>query len=167
MNAVGEIAIRVFRACAEMGIRTVSVYSVQDRQQMHRLKSDESYLIGRSLPPVAAYLNYQDIIRVARVRYSVWPLTHRADMHNFLKPKGHSAKHQSCWEWASLWEQDTQVLRRESGEGMPPYQPTRVFWEHCKLPQLGLWQKSRQKTNFRNFFGCQQATDNNDSTVFD
>jgi len=64
----GEIAIRVFRACAEMGIRTVSIYSEQDRQQMHRLKSDESYLIGRSLPPVAAYLNYHDIIRVALVR---------------------------------------------------------------------------------------------------
>jgi len=50
-----------------MGIRTVSVYSEQDRQQMHRLKSDESYLIGLSLSPVAAYLNYQDIIRVALV----------------------------------------------------------------------------------------------------
>ena len=67
-TAAGEIAIRVFRACTEMGIRTVSVYSEQDRQQMHRLKSDESYLIGRSLPPVAAYLNYQDIINVALVR---------------------------------------------------------------------------------------------------
>jgi len=68
VNVAGEIAIRVFRACTEMGIRTVSVYSEQDRQQMHRLKSDESYLIGRSLLPVAAYLNYQDIIRVALVR---------------------------------------------------------------------------------------------------
>ena len=69
VTAVGEIAIRVFRACTEMGIRTVSVYSEQDRQQMHRLKSDESYLIGLSLPPVAAYLNYHDIIRIALVRF--------------------------------------------------------------------------------------------------
>jgi len=68
VNVVGEIAIRVFRACTEMGIRTVSVYSEQDRQQLHRLKADESYVIGRDLPPVAAYLNYQDIIRVALVR---------------------------------------------------------------------------------------------------
>jgi len=59
----------VFRACTEMGIRSVSVYSEEDRQQMHRLKADESYLIGRNLPPVAAYLNYQDIIRVALVRF--------------------------------------------------------------------------------------------------
>jgi len=61
----GEIAIRVFRACTEMGIRTVSIYSEQDRQQMHRLKADESYLVGKGLPPVAAYLNIQDIIRIA------------------------------------------------------------------------------------------------------
>jgi len=68
VHIVGEIAIRVFRACTEMGIRTVSIYSEQDRQQMHRLKADESYLVGRNLPPVAAYLNYRDIIRVALVR---------------------------------------------------------------------------------------------------
>lgn len=61
----GEIAIRVFRACSEMGIRSVAIYSEQDRQQMHRLKSDESYLVGKGLPPVAAYLNIQDIIRIA------------------------------------------------------------------------------------------------------
>lgn len=61
----GEIAIRVFRACAEMGIRTVSIYSEQDRHQLHRLKSDESYLVGKGLPPVAAYLNIPDIIRIA------------------------------------------------------------------------------------------------------
>ena len=67
---VGEIAIRVFRACTELGIRTVAVYSEQDRQQMHRLKADESYLIGRGLPPVAAYLNIPEIIQIAQVSSS-------------------------------------------------------------------------------------------------
>ena len=66
----GEIAIRVFRACAEMGIRTVSIYSEQDRQQMFRLKSDESYLVGKGKEPVAAYLDIPDIIRIAKVRHS-------------------------------------------------------------------------------------------------
>lgn len=61
----GEIAIRVFRACMEMGIRSVSIYSEQDKHQVHRLKSDESYLVGKGLPPVAAYLNIPDIIRIA------------------------------------------------------------------------------------------------------
>jgi len=65
----GEIAIRVFRACAEMGIRSVSIYSEQDRHQMHRVKSDESYLIGKGLPPVAAYLNIPEIIRIAKATF--------------------------------------------------------------------------------------------------
>ncbi|WAR18768.1 PYC-like protein [Mya arenaria] len=47
----GEIAIRVFRACTEMNIRTVAIYSEQDKMHMHRQKADESYLIGRGLPP--------------------------------------------------------------------------------------------------------------------
>ncbi|XP_038587276.1 pyruvate carboxylase, mitochondrial isoform X2 [Micropterus salmoides] len=62
----GEIAIRVFRACTELGIRTVAVYSEQDTGQMHRQKADEAYLIGKGLPPVAAYLHIPDIIKVAK-----------------------------------------------------------------------------------------------------
>ncbi|KAL2079506.1 hypothetical protein ACEWY4_025250 [Coilia grayii] len=62
----GEIAIRVFRACHELGIRTVAVYSEQDRGQLHRQKADESYLIGKGLAPVAAYLHIPDIIKVAK-----------------------------------------------------------------------------------------------------
>ncbi|XP_017555142.1 pyruvate carboxylase, mitochondrial [Pygocentrus nattereri] len=62
----GEIAIRVFRACTELGIRTVAVYSEQDTGQMHRQKADEAYLIGKGLPPVTAYLHIPDIIKVAK-----------------------------------------------------------------------------------------------------
>uniref|UniRef100_A0A9J8CH58 Pyruvate carboxylase n=1 Tax=Cyprinus carpio carpio TaxID=630221 RepID=A0A9J8CH58_CYPCA len=62
----GEIAIRVFRACTELGIRTVAVYSEQDTGQMHRQKADEAYLIGKGLLPVAAYLHIPDIIKVAK-----------------------------------------------------------------------------------------------------
>lgn len=68
MLFAGEIAIRVFRACTELGIRTVAVYSEQDTGQMHRQKADEAYLIGKGLPPVAAYLHIPDIIKVAKVR---------------------------------------------------------------------------------------------------
>lgn len=67
----GEIAIRVFRACTELGIRTVAVYSEQDTGQMHRQKADEAYLIGRGLAPVQAYLHIPDIIKVAKVRGQV------------------------------------------------------------------------------------------------
>uniref|UniRef100_A0A8C5WCJ8 Pyruvate carboxylase n=1 Tax=Leptobrachium leishanense TaxID=445787 RepID=A0A8C5WCJ8_9ANUR len=63
----GEIATRVFRACTELGIRTVAVYSEQDTGQIHRQKADEAYLIGKGLPPVQAYLHIPDIIKVAKV----------------------------------------------------------------------------------------------------
>ncbi|KAG8034830.1 hypothetical protein G9C98_007906 [Cotesia typhae] len=62
----GEIAIRVFRACTELGIRSVAIYSEQDKMQMHRQKADEGYIVGRGLPPVQAYLNIPEIIKVAQ-----------------------------------------------------------------------------------------------------
>uniref|UniRef100_A0A6M2DLA5 Pyruvate carboxylase n=1 Tax=Xenopsylla cheopis TaxID=163159 RepID=A0A6M2DLA5_XENCH len=62
----GEIAIRVFRACNELGIKSVAIYSEQDKMHMHRQKADESYLVGRGLPPVEAYLNIPEIIRIAK-----------------------------------------------------------------------------------------------------
>lgn len=62
----GEIAIRVFRACNELGIRSVAIYSEQDKMHMHRQKADESYLVGKGLSPVQAYLNIPEIIRVAQ-----------------------------------------------------------------------------------------------------
>ena len=63
----GEIAIRVFRACAELGIRTVAIFSHEDRKSLHRLKADESYEVGAGLSPVAAYLNIPEIIEIAKV----------------------------------------------------------------------------------------------------
>ena len=59
-----EIAIRVMRAAAEMGIRTVAVFSAEDRFALHRSKADEGYQIGAGKKPVAAYLDIGDIIRV-------------------------------------------------------------------------------------------------------
>jgi len=62
----GEIAIRVFRACTEMGIRSVAIYSEQDKRHVHRVKADEAYLVGKGLPPVAAYLDVPGIVRIAQ-----------------------------------------------------------------------------------------------------
>jgi pyruvate carboxylase len=61
----GEIAIRTFRACTEMGIRTVALYSDEDKYSLHRYKADEAYLIGKGLDPVAAYMNIDEIIQLA------------------------------------------------------------------------------------------------------
>ena len=61
-----EIAIRVLRAASEMGIRTVAIYSNEDRFALHRFKADESYLVGAGKKPIAAYLDIEDIIRIAK-----------------------------------------------------------------------------------------------------
>ncbi len=62
----GEVAIRVFRACTELGIRTVAIYHQEDRYSLHRLKADEAYRIGDGRQPVEAYLDANDIVRVAK-----------------------------------------------------------------------------------------------------
>src|SRR6202789_3997434 len=61
----GEIAIRVMRAAAELGIRTIAIHSQEDRFSLHRTKSDESYLVGAGKGPIDAYLDIEDIIRIA------------------------------------------------------------------------------------------------------
>ncbi|PFG31471.1 pyruvate carboxylase [Paramicrobacterium agarici] len=62
----GEIAIRAFRAAYELGAHTVAVFPHEDRNSLHRLKADEAYEIGEPGHPVRAYLNVDEIIRVAR-----------------------------------------------------------------------------------------------------
>ncbi|XP_066146860.1 pyruvate carboxylase, mitochondrial isoform X1 [Euwallacea fornicatus] len=62
----GEIAVRVFRACNELGIKSVAIYSKEDRGHVHRLKADESYLVGEGLAPVEAYLNIPEIVKICK-----------------------------------------------------------------------------------------------------
>lgn len=62
----GEIAIRIFRACHELGIRTVAIYSHEDRKSLFRTKADESYLIGKNKGPIEAYLDIDEIIHLAK-----------------------------------------------------------------------------------------------------
>ncbi|MHC2997944.1 pyruvate carboxylase [Microbacterium sp. HJ5] len=62
----GEIAIRAFRAAYELGARTVAVFPFEDRGSLHRQKADESYEIGEKGHPVRAYLDIDEIIRVAK-----------------------------------------------------------------------------------------------------
>ncbi|MEQ3451948.1 pyruvate carboxylase [Enterococcus cecorum] len=62
----GEIAIRVFRACAELGIATVGIYAAEDEYSVHRFKADEAYLIGEGKKPIEAYLDIEGIIQAAK-----------------------------------------------------------------------------------------------------
>lgn len=62
----GEIAIRVFRACIELNIRTVAIYSKEDSSSLHRYKADEAYLVGEGKKPIDAYLDIEGIIEIAK-----------------------------------------------------------------------------------------------------
>ena len=62
----GEIAIRIFRAANELGLRTVAIYSQEDRLSLHRFKADEAYLTGAGKGPVEAYLDIGGIIALAQ-----------------------------------------------------------------------------------------------------
>jgi pyruvate carboxylase len=61
-----EIAIRVFRTCTELGIRTIGIYSKEDRFALHRYKADETYQLDESLGPIKAYLDIPGIIAIAK-----------------------------------------------------------------------------------------------------
>src|SRR5215470_2318950 len=61
----GEIAIRILRAADELGLRTVAIYSHEDRLALHRFKADEAYLIGEGKGPVEAYLDVEGIVKLA------------------------------------------------------------------------------------------------------
>ncbi len=62
----GEIATRVLRAGAELKIKTVAIYAAEDEYSVHRFKADEAYLVGKGKRPIDAYLDIEDIIRIAK-----------------------------------------------------------------------------------------------------
>src|SRR6202165_6001758 len=61
-----EIAIRIFRAATELGLRTVGIYSQEDRLGLHRFKADEAYQVGAGKGPVEAYLDIAGIVALAK-----------------------------------------------------------------------------------------------------
>ena len=64
----GEIAIRIFRACKELGIRSVAIYSEEDKNTLFRTKADEAYQVGKGKAPVDAYLAINEIIELAKTK---------------------------------------------------------------------------------------------------
>ena len=61
-----EIAIRIFRAASELNLRTVALYSEEDRTALHRFKADEAYLVGKGKKPIEAYLSIAETIAIAK-----------------------------------------------------------------------------------------------------
>lgn len=62
----GEIAIRIARACSELNIQTVAIYTYEDRYSLHRYKADEAYQVGADTDPLKPYLDIQAIIAIAK-----------------------------------------------------------------------------------------------------
>ncbi|MDR1193146.1 MAG: pyruvate carboxylase [Peptococcaceae bacterium] len=62
----GEIAVRIFRACNELGMRTLAIHSKEDSLSLFRSKADESYMVGENLSPLAAYLDIDRIVSLAK-----------------------------------------------------------------------------------------------------
>src|SRR5688572_12433466 len=61
-----EIAVRIFRAATELHLRTVAIFAQEDRLCIHRYKADEAYQVGAGKGPVAAYLDIESIVAVAK-----------------------------------------------------------------------------------------------------
>ncbi|MFK5878975.1 MAG: pyruvate carboxylase [Flavobacteriaceae bacterium] len=64
----GEIAIRILRACTELNVPTLAVYTYEDRYSQHRYKADESYQIGKDNQPLKPYLDIDEIINLAKIK---------------------------------------------------------------------------------------------------
>ena len=62
----GEIAMRIFRACHDLGLQTIAIYSNEDTYSLFRTAADESYLIGKNISPLGAYLDIPRIIALAK-----------------------------------------------------------------------------------------------------
>eukprot|EP00128_Syssomonas_multiformis_P015040 Colp12_sorted_trinity150504_noHs@20136 len=105
----GEIAIRVFRAATELGIRTVAVYSEQDARQLHRQKADEAYLV-KGPDPVGAYLNIPELINVAQEH----GITHIHPGYGFLSERAEFA--QACADAGIKFIGPTPEVVRKMGD---------------------------------------------------
>ncbi|MCB0838192.1 MAG: pyruvate carboxylase, partial [Bacteroidetes bacterium] len=62
----GEIAIRILRAISELNIKTVAIYTYEDRYSLHRYKADEAYMVGNEEEPLSPYLDIEAVISVAK-----------------------------------------------------------------------------------------------------
>jgi len=122
----GEIAIRVMRAATELGIRTIAVYANEDRFSLHRTKADEAYLVGVGRSAIDAYLDIEDIIRVA--------VEARADAihpgYGFLSENPDFA--QACADAGIRFVGPTPAIMRELGNKIS----ARALAERAKVPVM-------------------------------
>ena len=122
-----EIAIRVFRSAHELGIRTVAIYSYEDRYALHRFKADEAYLVGKQGEPIRSYLDYEHILEVAQ--------EHEIDAihpgYGFLSEKPEFA--QACADAGIIFVGPRVETLQQLGDKIS----ARAIAEHAQVPILG------------------------------
>lgn len=93
----GEIPIRIFRTAHELSLKTVAVFSYEDRLSMHRQKADEAYVIGKrgQYTPVGAYLAGDEIIKIAK--------EHDVQMIHPVSSVGYDCKRDTCLSHSIIW----------------------------------------------------------------
>ena len=84
----GEIAIRIFRAANELGLKTVAIFAEEDRFSRHRFKADEAYLLRKEKGPVGAYLDIPGIVSIAKDK----GVTHIHPGYGFLSENARFAR---------------------------------------------------------------------------
>ena len=122
-----EIAIRIFRSTHELGIRTVAIYSHEDRYALHRFKADEAYEIGKAGEPIQAYLNIEAIIALAK-KYDIDAI-HPG--YGFLSENPNLA--QACQDAGIVFVGPRVETLRQLGDKIS----ARKIAEQAKVPVLG------------------------------
>ena len=122
----GEIAIRVFRACSELGLKTVAIYSKEDSGSYHRYKADESYLVGEGKKPIDAYLDIEGIIEIAKSNHvdAIHPgygfLSENIQFAKRCEEEGFTAYFDYSWQWAYKERFEKAGLTALLGSGFDP-----------------------------------------------
>ena len=111
-----EIAIRIFRAANELGLRTVAIYSHEDRLALHRFKADEAYQVGAGKGPVEAYLDIPGIIAIAKAHELAKTIPSSYVPQQFANPYNTESHYETTAP--EIWEQmDGRVDGWVSGAG--------------------------------------------------
>ena len=100
----GEIAIRVLRAAAELNIKTIAVYTYEDRYSLHRYKADEAYQVGRNDDPLKPYLDIEEI-EISEFNYKSklleWSQKNGRNLHYAVKHHSRS-RHRTLYKVAAV-----------------------------------------------------------------
>ena len=133
----GEIAIRVFRACYDLGLKTVAIYSKEDINSLHRTRADEAYMVGMRKSPLAGYLDIDRIIQIAldhdvdAIHPGYGFLSENADLARACEENGRAI---SWPRWAISWPPSASLR----APACAPFQVRRTpspIWTRLQKPQ--------------------------------